>query len=353
MQAEYLGKLADRFAFDPRDRAAAWRALHEPDVFKAAEFHESGRAEAILFLETLGFPHPARWRPRVTGPPDPHRRAIARLRAAWAAPGGPPPVLFGPRRQGKTTLVRRLAGSPHLLGGDARAAVLNLQAVDWTDGAADLCHAIAFALWQADPDGLAEPAPEDYERGPLAALHLLLSRLERAAPPRRYILVLDEYELLDELDPGEGTAILGALRAPAWLAVALVGLRPPDECAGGLREALAGAPAIPVGRLGRAAFAALLRAGDPVRPSRFAPDALGRAFALAGGQPFLGTLLVELLTHRVAPGADATSTFTAADVDAVAETPEFALGARPYYRCLLYTSPSPRDGLLSRMPSSA
>ena len=25
----------------------------------------------------------------------------------------------------------------------------------------------------------------------------------------------------------------------------------------------------------------------------------------------------------------------------------------PYYICLLYTSPSPRDGLLSRMPSSA
>ena len=26
---------------------------------------------------------------------------------------------------------------------------------------------------------------------------------------------------------------------------------------------------------------------------------------------------------------------------------------RHYYACLLYTSPSPRDGLLSRMPSSA
>ena len=25
----------------------------------------------------------------------------------------------------------------------------------------------------------------------------------------------------------------------------------------------------------------------------------------------------------------------------------------PFYYCLLYTSPSPRDGLLSRMPSSA
>ena len=27
--------------------------------------------------------------------------------------------------------------------------------------------------------------------------------------------------------------------------------------------------------------------------------------------------------------------------------------ANPNYACLLYTSPSPRDGLLSRMPSSA
>ena len=27
--------------------------------------------------------------------------------------------------------------------------------------------------------------------------------------------------------------------------------------------------------------------------------------------------------------------------------------AMPAYTCLLYTSPSPRDGLLSRMPSSA
>ena len=31
----------------------------------------------------------------------------------------------------------------------------------------------------------------------------------------------------------------------------------------------------------------------------------------------------------------------------------FLIGATPYKDCLLYTSPSPRDGLLSRMPSSA
>ena len=35
-------------------------------------------------------------------------------------------------------------------------------------------------------------------------------------------------------------------------------------------------------------------------------------------------------------------------------TPSFLVrGVVPLYICLLYTSPSPRDGLLSRMPSSA
>ena len=31
----------------------------------------------------------------------------------------------------------------------------------------------------------------------------------------------------------------------------------------------------------------------------------------------------------------------------------YLVGAQAYWVCLLYTSPSPRDGLLSRMPSSA
>ena len=30
-----------------------------------------------------------------------------------------------------------------------------------------------------------------------------------------------------------------------------------------------------------------------------------------------------------------------------------AISTATFYTCLLYTSPSPRDGLLSRMPSSA
>ena len=35
------------------------------------------------------------------------------------------------------------------------------------------------------------------------------------------------------------------------------------------------------------------------------------------------------------------------------ETPTMLMVGEEDYSCLLYTSPSPRDGLLSRMPSSA
>ena len=45
------------------------------------------------------------------------------------------------------------------------------------------------------------------------------------------------------------------------------------------------------------------------------------------------------------------STFSAQAADGAPF--KFLLGIGLTYGCLLYTSPSPRDGLLSRMPSSA
>ena len=41
------------------------------------------------------------------------------------------------------------------------------------------------------------------------------------------------------------------------------------------------------------------------------------------------------------------------DMHQLTKDPHRILGGQQYRNCLLYTSPSPRDGLLSRMPSSA
>ena len=66
------------------------------------------------------------------------------------------------------------------------------------------------------------------------------------------------------------------------------------------------------------------------------PDQREVALALAGPVCVLagaGTGKTRAITHRIAYGV--------------------RTGAYPPNSCLLYTSPSPRDGLLSRMPSSA
>ena len=41
------------------------------------------------------------------------------------------------------------------------------------------------------------------------------------------------------------------------------------------------------------------------------------------------------------------------DTNRITIEPNRVTGIASFYSCLLYTSPSPRDGLLSRMPSSA
>ena len=70
-----------------------------------------------------------------------------------------------------------------------------------------------------------------------------------------------------------------------------------------------------------------------------------------------------LKKYLLAATATAALLFSACDLD---EHPTSFVGPKEYYKtraqclaglnacyCLLYTSPSPRDGLLSRMPSSA
>ena len=58
----------------------------------------------------------------------------------------------------------------------------------------------------------------------------------------------------------------------------------------------------------------------------------------------LGLLILALVVGACGGGGDDEQTPQAADKADTTETAD---------ACLLYTSPSPRDGLLSRMPSSA
>ena len=95
----------------------------------------------------------------------------------------------------------------------------------------------------------------------------------------------------------------------------------------------------------------------PIHPLLMA--ALFAAHSLVGAQDrvAVGCQAVKLvLDERVTPGERdrlwATDESVETAVPAVLEL-QGCHGERLDSRCLLYTSPSPRDGLLSRMPSSA
>ena len=70
-------------------------------------------------------------------------------------------------------------------------------------------------------------------------------------------------------------------------------------------------------------------------------------------------LLASLATAAAFTGSSSTAPRTRSTVavnSAQADLESLAADLNPsikYYDCLLYTSPSPRDGILSRMPSSA
>ena len=65
---------------------------------------------------------------------------------------------------------------------------------------------------------------------------------------------------------------------------------------------------------------------------------------MRGRKPQLTPEIQALIAHHIKSGIG---------VKATAEATNISLPTLTRWLCLLYTSPSPRDGLLSRMPSSA
>mgnify|MGYP003378813677 CR=1 FL=1 len=95
----------------------------------------------------------------------------------------------------------------------------------------------------------------------------------------------------------------------------------------------------------------ILAAAGQIDSQRLAACEMAGELSLAGElRPVRGALALALALQR--EGTQRSLILPAASAQAAAQVPGLDVrGART--ACLLYTSPSPRDGLLSRMPSSA
>jgi hypothetical protein len=286
--------------------------------------------------------------PYIVGAPVPADRLVGRedvfaqIQAMWDKPGQRDSlVIFGHRRMGKSSVIKNLL---HFctFDQDTALAVLNLQSVDWEQGMNDLCYAIAFELWRAAPTSQQEPQPRAYEQQPLTTLRRLLASLDRSDEGRRYILMLDEYELLDQrLPPAAARDFLTMLRGWTqqypWLVMALVGLHSLEERSANFDEAIYTWRQIKLGLLSPDAVADMLQVEDDNFPLEYAPEATVRAHQLTGGQPFLvqllGDNLVRQFNQRLRQQLGPPSAmFSAEDVDVVVADPQFYQEGTAYFR---------------------
>jgi hypothetical protein len=286
--------------------------------------------------------------PYIVGAPVPAERLagradiFAQIESMWSKPGQLDSlVIYGHRRTGKSSIVRNLRHFCTFTI-DTSIAVLNLQTVDWSQGLSDLCYAIAFALWEAAPTYMDEPLPDLYERHPLATLRHLLAHLNQSQTPRRYILILDEYELLDAHLPAAMaedfvTALRGFTQQYPWLVMALVGLHTLEERAASFYQAIFTWRPLKVGLMDADAVADVLQVQDDSFPLEYGLDAVRRSCDVTGGQPFLvqllGDSLVQRFNRQLRQQLDPPSpTFTSADVDAVVADPQFYQQGNAYFR---------------------
>lgn len=286
--------------------------------------------------------------PYIVGAIVPAARLVGRadifsqLQAAWAKPGPRESlVIYGHRRMGKSSIARALLHFCNL-GDETGLAVLNLQAVDWSGGVAYLAHAIAFELWRARPTSLPEPSPDDFTAHPIPTLQSWLARLHATHPERRYLLILDEYELLEEKLPPDAarafsTLLRGLTQQEPWLAVALVGLHTLQERSADIYHEMFAWRTLRVGLMDADAVADTLQVEDDDFPLEYDLDAIARAHHLTGGQPFLVQLLGDSLVQRFNRQLRHDLTpppprLTAADVDAVTSDAMFFEQGDAYFR---------------------
>ena len=238
---------------------------------------------------------------------------LRRLTELWGSSGQcPSVVLYGHRRMGKSSVLQNL----HRLTLPERSVLVdfNLQRIGRVRSTAELLHALSLKLYDAARkaklgDGLlVEPAEAEFfseHKSPYLALDRFLVQLERVRDGHRFLLTIDEFELLEEqIDEGRlDSHLLAAFRATfqtyPWLIMALAGLHRLEELRHDYWHPLFGSvTAIEVSFLSDAAARTLITSPDPDFPIDYDAAAIARILTLTNGQPYLIQLICHSLVSR-------------------------------------------------------
>jgi hypothetical protein len=269
---------------------------------------------------------------------------LRRLEELWAGEGQKPSVvLYGHRRMGKSSILANLGAR---FGPSTVIVDFNMQRVGFVASTGELLYNLALALYDevATLGGLSEPDEERFTAGnPYTAFDRFLKRLDRVGGQRRFMVTVDEFELIeDAIDKGQLEARLldfwrGVIQTYPWFVMAFAGLHTLQEMTEDYWNPLFGSVmAVPVSFLSYEAAWRLITQPTPEFPLDYDADAVEQIIALTHGQPYLVQLVGHGLVTRFnrqafEESAEPERRFTVADVQAIIDAPEFFRDGDAYF----------------------
>jgi len=244
------------------------------------------------------------------------------------------PLLLGQPRTGKSSALRQL---PQRLGNQVLSVYIDMERRSTATDAAGLMSDLAGAIRTAaltSPTSVALPQlDEALLRGdPYRVFENWIEEVERALGERRWLLIaLDEFNQIDgalrrgAIDERIFAMIRSLIQHHPRVGIALCGTFTLAECDPRWPEALKSVRTIPVSFLKPDEARLVFTQPAPDFPeSVYTPEAVNRALALSGGQPYLlhliGSKVIDAYNRtRVAlpPGAPLGTPLPAAAIDAI------------------------------------
>lgn len=254
-------------------------------------------------------------------------------------------VLYGHRRMGKSSILQNLHSQF-----DKYTIIVdfNMQRIGRVQSTGELLLNLALKLYDAACDlcltGLVEPHGTSFIQNPYIAFDRFLARIDRLRNGHRFIVTIDEFELIEEqinegrLDEHLLAHWRGTFMTYPWFIMAFAGLHRLEELRYDYWHPLFGSVSgIEVSFLSYDAARRLITQPSPDFAIDYDNDAIDMIIELTHGQPYLIQLICHALVTRFnrqtfEQGIEHEPRFHLSDVEAIIEAPELFRDGNAYFR---------------------
>ncbi len=271
---------------------------------------------------------------------------MRRLEELWMSPGQVSSViLYGQRRIGKSSILQNLEMR---FGNLTEIVYFNMQIAAHGSSISDLLYALAWEIYDnlspEKQEVLGEPQIQEFTtENHYFAFKRFLTRLDKVRDGRRFIIAVDEYELLEDFIEEKSVEQKliwfwrGLIQTYPWFIMIFAGLHRLNELSHDYWNPLfASMTPIRVSFISRGAARKLITQPSPDFDIDYDDDAVEKIIDLTNGQPYLVQLICRHLITNFNQQVfeeeiKREKRFTVEDVKTIINDPDFFIDGNPYF----------------------